>query len=140
MRGSFASAARWNAHYAREAERARDEAIRVLRTLTDVIQEAFSPAEADEEGFWSVWYDWQRSVHAVRVPYDNAYHYGHGGGATSAIFAEFKRIVRRRGIEHSPYYGPEATPRDSLANAEARTAAKRDHGPAPEQGELLPKR
>lgn len=95
MRGGFESAARWNAHYAREAERNRDAAIRALRTLAESIREAFKPEEADAEGFWSVWYDWAHQHEAVRVPYDNAYHYGHGGGATSAIYHEFRRIVKR---------------------------------------------
>lgn len=98
MRGGFESAARWNAHYAREAARNVEEAVCALRTLTAEIEERFPPEAADAEGFWSVWYEWQASVEAVRVPYGNAYHYGHSGGATGTIFDEFKRIVQRRPI------------------------------------------
>ncbi len=131
MRGGFESAARWNAHYAREAARNRDEAIRALRTLADVIQAEFPPLTASAEGFWSVWYEWAQKHEAVRVPYNNAYHYGHGGGATGRIFDEFKRIVERRPIPAEPAAQP-ATYQHSKAHAPARV----DHGPAPEQGAL----
>jgi hypothetical protein len=73
-----------------------EQAIRALRTLAPFIQDQFAPETADAEGFWSVWYEWQRQHEAVRVPYDGAYHYGHSGGGTSKIFEEFKRIVQRR--------------------------------------------
>jgi hypothetical protein len=137
MRGGLESAARWNAHFAREADRNREATIRALRTLTAEIQARFAPEQAREDGFWSVWYEWHKTVEAVRVPMGNLYYYAQGGGyGPSAVFEEFKRIVERRPI---PEPRPEPATRGThtkLTGKLARDFRAELAGPAPEQGAL----
>jgi len=96
MRGGFQSAARWNQHFTDQARKFRDSGIAALRAREQEIQSTFTPLEADNEAFWSIWYDWQKGKPDVNIAMEGAYYYGRGDGSTGTIYAEFVRIVRRQ--------------------------------------------